>query len=1041
MTFWNDLRFAGRMLCKSPGFAITAVVTMALGCGATTAVFSVCDGMLWKPVPLPDLASLVMILQQEPGDPHDFAPTTPGDTADLRRELTSLTGLASWEDGLANLVGAGGEPERVSQYLVTSNFFDVIGVRLALGRGFLPGEDQPGRHREVVLSDAVWRRRFGADPNLVGRTIRLDDEDFLVVGITAPKFAFPKAAEVWTPLALDPEDGASRRRQILISAGRLNPGITIQQLSADLDGVGRRLEERYPTTNHKRRFMAWSAHRFLIGEYNREYLTMLLASVLFVLLIACVNVANLQFARATGRMREVAVRSALGAGRGQIVAQLITESLLLSIAGAGLGLLLAAWGLDLIRAGMPPEVEKYIVGWKEIQLDVRAMLFTLAAAIGSGVLAGLAPAWQSSRPNLVDESARRRRTRCPSASLSRNRLRNFLVAAEVALAVVLLVGASLMVRGFNRTIRAGQGACSPNRCLTLRLALTESRYKPVPQRIAFYEDVLGRLNAIPGVQSAVAAVTMPCSDHSSWRTFTVDGRPVDPSAVPSANYQAVTPRYFETLHVPLLAGRFLDARDGRDAPRAAVISRRLAQRYWPNEPFPLGKRIRIGAPEQKLDGEPWITIVGVVGDVLHDVYDREPRAVLYVPYPQDPWLWMDIGIRTAGDPNRIVPAVRAAIAAVDPSQPVTSVATLETLIHNQALGLIYVAVLMAVFGGLALVLSCVGVYGVMAYMVQEQTHEIGIRVALGAPRENVLAMVFRRGMLTTAAGLAFGLAASYGLALLLQHLIQGVSATDPLTFAGIPLVLLAAAALRHLHPCQARHDDRPDRRPSLRVSLVLHRAHPIAFRIVEIAARAHRRNREFRHADFPAGRFDGADRLVDIVDADGAFETDRPLPFHRFAPRVHSAQDAGILRVAGVNQVEAGRPPGLESPAEYRFVELSPTAEIVHVDREERDVARHRVNLTRRLEGASCAKVTNNVASASSSAPDDRARAVSDRALARHPILRRLPHARTCPSLAPVALRHFGRDDGLHRPLELDHPAREGCLHSRGMPAFHAHVG
>ena len=798
MTFWSDLRFAGRMLRKSPGFAITAVVTMALGCGATTAVFSVCDGMLWKPVPLPDLDSLVMILQQQPGDPHDFSNTTPGDTADLRRELTSLTGLASWETGLANLVGAGGEPERVSQYLVSSNFFEVIGVQPARGRGFLPGEDQPGKEREVVLGDAIWRSRFGADPNLVGQTIRLDDLDFVVVGIAPPKFAFPKAAEVWTPMALEPDDAASRRHEMLVSAGRLKPGRTVQQLNAELDIAAKRLEERYPATNRNRRFMAWSAHRFLIGEYNREYLRMLLGSVLFVLLIACVNVANLQFARATGRMREVAVRSALGAGRGHIIAQLITESMLLSLAGAGLGLLLAAWGLDLIRAGMPPEVEKYIVGWKEIQLDSRAMLFTLAAAIGSGFLAGLAPAWQSSRPNLVD--ALRDGGRGASAGNARNRMRNILVAAEVAIAVVLLVGASLMVRGFNSMIRAGENL-QPGSLLTMRLALTESRYHPA-QRIAFYEDVLQRLNAIPGVQSAVAAVAMPCADHSTGRAFAIDGRPADASIVPTGMYQAVTPRYFETLHVPLIAGRFLDARDGTNAPRVAVISQRLAQRYWPNEPLPLGKRIRIGVPEQKLDNEPWITIVGVVGDVLHDVYDRYPRAVLYVPYPQDAWLWMDIGMRTTGDPNRIVPAVRAAVRAVDPSQPITNVATLETLIHNQALGLIYVAVLMGVFGGLALVLSCIGVYGVMAYLVQEQTHEIGIRVALGAPRESVLAMVFRRGMITAGAGLVIGLAAAFGLALLMQHLIQGVSATDPLTFTGIPLVLLAAAALAIFIPAR-----------------------------------------------------------------------------------------------------------------------------------------------------------------------------------------------------------------------------------------------
>jgi putative ABC transport system permease protein len=798
MTLWNDLRFAVRTLRKSPGFAVTAVITMALGCGATTAVFSVCDGMLWKPVPIPGLDSLIVLLQADPGNPQQWNNLTPGDTADLRRDLTSLAGLAAWDDGLANLIGNGGEPERVTQYLVTSNFFDVVGVQPVRGRGFLPGEDQPGKDREVVLSDAVWRRRFGADPALVGRTIRLDDQDYLVVGITPPNFAFPKAAEIWTPLALAPEDAASRRRESLVAAGRLKPGFTVQQVSAELAPIARRLAERYPDTNRNRRFVAWGAHRFLIGEYNRQYLTLLFTSVLFVLLIACVNVANLQFARATGRLREVAVRAALGAGRGRIVRQLITESVLLAILGSALGLFIAAWGIDLIRGGMPPEVEKYVAGWKEIRLDGRAMLFTCLAAVASGMIAGLAPAWQSSRPNLID--GLREGGRGTSAGRARNRLRAVLVAAEIALAAVLLVGASLMVRGFNTMIAAGQNL-QPRTLLTLRLALTESRY-PEPQRIAFYRDVLAGLKGIPGVQSAVAATAMPASDHSSGRAFSIDGRPLDPADVPSAGYQSVTPGYFETLHVPLKAGRFLDARDGRSSPRVAVISQRLAQRYWPNEPLPLGKHIRIGLPEQKLDEQPSITIVGVVGDILHDVYDRSPRAVLYVPYPQDPRLWMDVGIRTAGNPESIVPAVRAAVRAVDSAQPVTNLATLETLIHNQALGLIYVAVLMGVFGGLALALSCIGVYGVMAYLVQEQTHEIGIRMALGAPQDSVLSMVFRRGMLTAAAGLAAGLLAAYALALLLQNLIQGVSATDPLTFLGIPVLLLAAAAGAILVPAR-----------------------------------------------------------------------------------------------------------------------------------------------------------------------------------------------------------------------------------------------
>ena len=404
----------------------------------------------------------------------------------------------------------------------------------------------------------------------------------------------------------------------------------------------------------------------------------------------------------------------------------------------------------------------------------------------------------SSRPNLIE--GLREGGRGASSGRARNRLRNLLVAAEVALAVVLLVGASLMVRGFNELIRAGD-SLQPASLLSMRLALTESRY-PEARRIAFFQDLLERLRAIPGVQSATAAIAMPASDHSTSRAFTVDARPLDPANVPLSMYQAVAPGFFETVHIPLRAGRFPDVRDGENAPRTAVISERLAQRYWPGEPWPLGKRIHIGAPEDRAENAPAVTIVGIVGDIFHDVLDRTPRAALYVPYAQDPRLRMDVGIRTAGDPNRIIPAVRAAIRATDSTLPVTQLATMETLLHNKALGLIYVAVLMGVFGGLALLLSCVGVYGVMAYLVQEQTHDIGIRMALGAPRDYVLAMVFRRGLLTTAAGLAAGLAAAYGLAILMENLIMGVSAADPLTFIGVPLALLASATLAIFIPAR-----------------------------------------------------------------------------------------------------------------------------------------------------------------------------------------------------------------------------------------------
>jgi putative ABC transport system permease protein len=794
MNFANDVRFGLRTLRKAPGFALTAIVTMALGIGATTAIFSVCDAMMWKPVPIPHLETLAMVLERHSDDPHEYGGVTAADIADIGRQSNALDNLATWTDGLANVAGPGGEPERVMQYLVSANFFDVIGVPPALGRGFVAGENEAGRDHVVVLGDALWRRRYGADPGIVGKIIRLDDEDYVVAGVAAKKFTFPKAAELWTPSAMTPAQRADRKSRLYSAAGRLKAGITPAQLAAELDVIGSRLAAQHPDTNRLRHFMTWDAHRFLVGEYNRLYLTMLLYAVLFVLLIACVNVANLQFARSTGRMREVALRTALGASRGQIVAQLLTESVMLSLCGAALGLVIAGWGVELIRAGMPPEVEKYIVGWSLIGLDARAMFFTMIAAVASGVLAGLAPAWQSSRPNLaavLKEGGRSSRGR------GRHRLRNLLVAAEVSLAVVLLIGASLMVFGFGNLVNAAT-SMEPASLLTFRLALTDAKYKDPIQRRAFYNQVLERVAAIPGVRSAVGATALPYSDHSSWRGLLIEGRPADATKPIDAMYQTVTAGYFRTLHIGLRAGRLFNSHDGPDAPRVAIISQRMAERYWPGEAPPIGKRIRIEGGETAT----WITIVGVTSDIMHDTFDRTPRPALYVPYDQDSRLWLDIGLRTGSDPSRYGAAVAAAVRAVDPEQPVTDMHPMDTLIHNQALGLIYVAVLMGVFGVLALVLACVGVYGVMAYLVQEQTHEIGIRMALGAPRDSVLGMILWRGLATTSIGLAVGLAASFALSRLLQNLIWGIPATNAATFIGIPIALVAAAALAILIPAR-----------------------------------------------------------------------------------------------------------------------------------------------------------------------------------------------------------------------------------------------
>jgi putative ABC transport system permease protein len=788
MAFVRDVRYAVRSVSKSPGFAVTAIVTLALGIGATTAIFSVCDAMLWKPVPLPRIESLVMVHQAVPGDPRDFSDDTPADVADIRAQSGSFEGSAIYQQGMANIVTQGGEPERADESLAGANFFDVLGVQAEIGRGFRAGDDEPGAARVVVLSDGFWRRRFGADPAIAGKTIRLDDHDTTVIGVMPASVNFPLPTELWTPLALTLEQRHSRTNQSLTVIARLKPGRTLPQAAAEIDGIARRLAAQYPDTNKNRRFLVRSTLEFLIGAENRQYALLLFWSVMFVLLIACGNVANLQYARATGRAREIALRTALGAARWRLVAQVVMECVVLSVGGAIAGIALAEWGLDMIRAGMPPRIGKYIVGWQQIHLDLRTLAFMLAAAVLAGILAGLAPAWQCSRPNLTESL--RDGGRGSSSGRSRRRLRGILVGAEIALAVVLLVGASLMVRGFQALVR-GAANLEPASLLSLRLALTDTKYHENSQMLGFYDDVLRRIDSLPGVKSAVAVTALPYSGHSSGRSFTIEGRPVERGDQPSGQVQNVSPKYFETLRVPLRSGRFLGRVDGPDTLRVGVVSERMAQLWWPHE-SPIGKRLKFGAPTSK---EQWITVVGVVGDTTHDVFDRNPRSVLYVPMAQYPRLWMDIAVRTAGDPLRLAPAVTAAIRAVDPEQPISNMATLETWMHEQSVGLNYMAVLMGIFGVLALVLSSVGVYGVMAYVVSEQTPEIGIRMALGAARSSVLAIVFRRGMITAVVGLVVGMAMAVGFAHLIASMVYGVSESDPATFIGIPIALLAAAAL------------------------------------------------------------------------------------------------------------------------------------------------------------------------------------------------------------------------------------------------------
>jgi predicted permease len=787
MSLWSDLRYGGRLLRKSPGFTAISIVTLAFGIGVTTATFSTADGMMWKPVALHDLGQLAVILQRVAGQPGDYNWNALADLSDIQKRGHSFTSVAWWDDGRANLVGAGGEPERVSQYLVSTNFFDVLEEPPALGRGFLPGEDERGRDREVILSDALWRRRFGADQEIVGKTIRMDDANYLVVGVMRPKFEFPKTAELWTPLALKPEDRLVRDHNQVMVVGRLRPGATAAQADLEVAGISVQLEKEYPATNRGRRYGVMAVQDFLVGYYNREYLNLLLGAVLFVLLIACANVANLQLARALGRGREVALRTALGAGRRRLMAQLLTESVILSLAGGLLGLVVASWALDLILGAMPPDVARYVSGWNEIRLDGRALAMTLGASLLTGILAGLAPALQCSRPNLAE--ALKEGGRGTSAGRGRHRLRGILVVSEMALAVVLLVGAALMVRSFG-AMANGSAALEPSSLLTLRLAITDQKYKETHERAQFFREVLTRTAAVPGVRKVAAATAMPYTQHSSGRQYEIEGQPDDPSNRPVGDFQSVSPSYFSTLRVPLREGRFLEESDGRDTPPVAVINEHAARRWFGNTD-PVGRHIRVSGDK----GAKWMTIVGVTGNTMQSVFDRGPRRMLFVPLVQQPRTSMDIALRTAGDPLRLAPAVTAAVRSVDREQPVTDVATMQTLVEHEATGILYVAGMLGVFGMLALGLAAIGVYGMMAYLVNEQTHEIGIRMALGASQGSVLQMVFRRGLTMTLSGVGLGLAMAYGMARLLAALLWGVSASDPMTFGGIPLVLVAAAGL------------------------------------------------------------------------------------------------------------------------------------------------------------------------------------------------------------------------------------------------------
>jgi len=782
----NDLRYGIRALRRNPAVTITAVVALALGISSTTAEFSIADAFLFKPLGLRDTDRLVMLPETRGSRPiAGTSNVAPANFEDWKRQATSFEQLAASQLLDISITGQG-EPEALLGNRVSSGLFELIGARPLMGRVFLPDEDQPGREHVAVLSFGLWQRRFASDPDIAGKTVRLEGKPFTVVGIMPKSFHFPLAGEIWIPMAMDDKERAVRGTRYMDVVGKLKRGISTGQAAAEMRTIAKRLGETYPETNRGWQVRLMPIRDFLLGDLTRNYTWMTLGAVGFVLLIACANVANLQFARATFRAKEIAVRTALGAGRWRIVRLLVTESVLLGLAGAAVGILLAQWDVDMIRSHMPAEIARFVSGWDQIRIDGRTLLFTALVATLAGIVSGLAPALHSSKPDL--NVALKESVRGSSEGRSRSRLRSALLTGEIALALVLLVGAGLMVKGVRGLISVNENL-APQSLLTMRVTLPESKYKEPRQMEAFYSQALAGLATLPHVEAATLATSVPYGNFSSTSRLTIEGRPAEVGELRVAQNQVISANYFNTMRVALREGRVFSERDGMNSLPVAIISENLARRYWPGGTA-LGGKIKLGAEDAP---GPWLTIVGVVQDVRYEWFDADVTPAVYRPYTQTDRPYAYLALRTTGDPLALVAGARHRIATLDAELPLIEVKTLDKAISESVLGLSYVAVMMTVLGGIALVLACVGVYGVMAYAVSERTREIGIRMALGAERTDVLRMVIGRGLVVTGIGLGIGFVLSLMLARLLASLIFGVSATDWQIFGGISLALAAAA--------------------------------------------------------------------------------------------------------------------------------------------------------------------------------------------------------------------------------------------------------
>jgi len=782
----KDIRYGIRGLLKRPGFTVIALITLALGIGANTAIFSVVNAVLLRPLPFQNPEQLVILWEDATfvGFPHNTP--APANYVDWKTQNQSFADMAASHETSFNLTGDG-EPERVTAYAVTGNFFPLLGVQPLLGRSFVAEEDRPGANKVVVLSYSLWQSRYGGDRNVLNREILLNGEKHSVVGVMPASFQFfEKEARLWVPIAFDQEDLANRGGHYLIVVARLKPDVSVAQAQAEMNAIMRRIGIDHPaeTMEGKIGAVVLPMRDQFVGN-ARGSLIVLLVAVAFVLLIACANVAGLLLARAVARRKEIALRMALGAGRARVIRQLLTESLLLAVTAGVLGSLLAYASFTFLQGLVPEEMALAT----SLKLDVRILVFTIAISIVTGIIFGLVPALQSANFDLNDALKQG-----SGRVTSTGRLRSSMIVFEVALSIVLLVGAGLLIQTLFQLFRQ-YSMLEPEKVLTMRTILPREKYKETQRRDNFYQQVLQRVEHLPGVVAAGYSTSIPLSWKGGTSGFYPEGlkAPI-PGMAYDANHRQVSTNYLKAMNIPLRQGRYFESRDNAQSIPVAMVNETMARQYWPGENV-LGRRFKLGDPA---DDAPWMEIVGVVADVRQMGLDEPVKAEMYFPYQQDDTIWYvprDLAIRTTGDTSNLVGSVRQIIREVDPDQPVSNVATMAEVLGTEAAQRRMGMIMLAGFAALALLLASLGIYGVLAYFVTQHTNEIGVRQALGATPRNILFLVLRKGMGLTLVGVGIGLAASFALTRLMSSLLFGVTAADPLTFVTVPLVLVGVALL------------------------------------------------------------------------------------------------------------------------------------------------------------------------------------------------------------------------------------------------------